>query len=276
MTEIRKRAFVGIVGLVSAGLLSVGCSSSNNTTGTGGSSGSAGTSGGTAGTNGGGGTNSSGGGTTGTGGTTATVGCQISDAPASATIAEFASADGGVAIPGGISAYGGTGSTPTYTISGGTLNIMDTVVATSAAQYVGLVIYFNAGTSGSDCTDATAYQGVQFDISGTLTGGSGCSVQYSTNDSEHSDSTTKNAAGTQNDPKASGPAGSYSPQVGVTLSATSTPMMVPFATTGGSPSGPIDHAKITGVQWQLTVNAAADGGTSMCDLNMAVDNVKFY
>src|SRR5947208_11056869 len=42
MKDFRQRAFVGLIGLVSAGLLSVGCSSSSNSTGTGGSNGSGG------------------------------------------------------------------------------------------------------------------------------------------------------------------------------------------------------------------------------------------
>ena len=42
MKDFRQRAFVGLIGLVSAGLLSVGCSSSNNSTGSGGSNGQVG------------------------------------------------------------------------------------------------------------------------------------------------------------------------------------------------------------------------------------------
>jgi hypothetical protein len=276
MTEIKKRAFAGVVGLVAAGLFSVGCSSSSTATpGTGGTTGTAGAtgSGGTTGT----GTGGSG---TGTGGTAGTgPGCHVSDVPASATIGDFSSADGGIASLDGISAYGGVAQ-PSYTIAGGTLSITDQVVPGSTPKYVGLVIYFNGNAAGTDCVDASAYTGIEFDVSGTLTG-AGCSVQYSTNDSEHADSTQLNSAGTgPNDPKASGPAGSYSPQLALSpIPSTTTTKMVPFADSAlgaGSPATPIDKMKITGVQWQLTVPAAGDGGPSECDLALTIDNVKFY
>jgi hypothetical protein len=282
MTEIRKRAFVGIVGLVSAGLFSVGCSSSASTTGTGGTTGHAGTSGGTAGTTGTGsaGTTGSGGGTTGTGGSSSTVGCQTSTVPTGATIADFASADGGIELMGGLSNFGGAVSKPTFSIAGGTLSIMDNVVPAAAPQYVGVVLYLNGNAGGTECLDASSYTGIEFDISGSLTAGKACSIQYSTLDSEHSDSTQLNAAGTgPNDPKASGPAGSYSPQLAITVTSTPVTTKVPFGDASlapGSPSTAIDDTKITGVQWQLTVAGAADGGPSECDLALTIDNIKFY
>jgi hypothetical protein len=253
MTETRKRALAGIVGLVSAGLFSMGCGSKATGSGTGGNGGGVG------GAGGGGG---------------ATIGCQKSAAPASALIADFHSADGGVAMLDGLATYGPTATDhPMYSIGGGTLDIIDNVGVGSKAQYVGLVIYFNGSADGTECVDASAYTGVQFDISGTLMG-PGCSIQYSTNDSEHADAT---ATG---DPKASGPSGSYAPQLPIpSIMPSPQTMMVPFADPGlnpGSPSTPIDKTKITGVQWQMTVPAASDGGPTECDLNLTVDNVKFY
>jgi hypothetical protein len=133
---------------------------------------------------------------------------------------------------------------------------------------VGSVLYF------SGCVDASAFTGVQFTISGTMTG---CTMQFSTNDSEHGDSTV----GTGGDPKASGPMGAYAPQLPVATPFT-TPLMVPFAgtgaPTGGSPTAvAIDPAKLTGLQWQFTIAAAAEGGTSSnCTADITIDNVMFY
>jgi hypothetical protein len=146
----------------------------------------------------------------------------------------------------------------------------------ATAQYSGAGIFFNGNAAGTDCVDGTPYVGVQFDISGTI-GGTGCTVQFSINDSEHSDSTKVDATGKPVDPKASGPSGSYAPQLTITVPATTTTMMVPFMGTGsptsGSPGTGIDKQKLTGVQWQFTT---ALGAASSCAVDITIDNVKFY
>jgi hypothetical protein len=269
MTEIRKRAFVGIVGLVSAGLFSMGCSSSSGGTGSGGTTGHAGTSGGTAGTTGSGGATGSAG-ATGTGG--AVAGCAASDVPASATIATFISADGGVQAMDGIFSYGDTPK-PTYSIANNEVNIMDSVQIGSAPHYQGFGLYFNGNTAGTDCVDAHAYTGIQFDISGTLTG-VGCTMQFSILDSEHADPTTSTPA----DPKAGGIKGDYAPQLAISsLTSNPTTLKVPYSTpAGGMPAAAVDPTKLTGVQWQLSVPAATDGGATECDWNINIANVMFY
>ena len=51
----------------------------------------------------------------------------------------------------------------------------------------------------------------------------------------------------------------------------------PWITTpGGSPSQVLDPTKLTGVQWQFTIPAAADGGATVCVANLNLTNVKFY
>jgi hypothetical protein len=271
MTKIKKLDFVrssgtlGALALVSAGLISLGCSSSGSSSGGGGSTGT-----------GNGGSNASGG-STGTGGTGgAGPGCSISDPPASAVIADFSGGDGGIEIMGGISTYGSNPNDhPSYSKANGVLTITDQALVGAMPQYVGLVIYFNGNAAGTQCIDAHTYTGVQFDISGTLMG-PGCSIQYSTNDSEHTDDTT----GTPVDPKASGPAGSYSPQLTIsTITSAPTTTKVPFAEMDlkpGSPDMPIDPTKLEGVQWQMTVPPASDGGPTECDLSLTIDNVTFY
>lgn len=277
MKEFRMRAFFGILGLAGAGFMissvsSVGCSSSNGgSTGTAGSS-STGTAGsqGTAGTTGNGGNNSGGSGGGG-GASTPAAGCAVSDLPASATISDFTSTT--IAI-GGTFTYGpNTAATPAASVTGGAWKVTMTSAGMTDPQYSGAGIYFNGNADGTDCVDGTAYTGVQFDIGGTV-GGTGCTVQFSINDSEHSDST---ANPSMPDPKAAGPKGSYAPQLTITVPATATTMMVPFTGTGGpqggSPATAVDKSKLTGVQWQFTT---AGGTTNSCAVDVTIDNVKFY
>lgn len=263
MTEIRTRVFVRIVGVAITALSSIGCGSNNNSSGAVGTTQTGGSGGGGAG---------------------AAKGCtaaNMSTASADGLIADFMAGGGapdagGIEIMGGIVTYGGgtvggTGS-PTYTTTGGALNITETAAATSTVQYVGVVVYFN------NCIDASAFMGVEFTISGSF---SGCTMQYSTADSAHDDSTLSTP-----NPHATGPTGSYSPQAQLTATrVTSTPMTIsmPFngtgAPSGGSPDGlALDTAKLDSVSWQFTIPAAAPGvtGTPMCVANLAVDNIKFY
>ena len=135
---------------------------------------------------------------------------------------------------------------------------------------MGVGIYFNGNPAGTDCVDGTAHTGIQFDITGTVAG-TGCSMQYATNDSAHGDTVAN-----PTDKKSSGPSGSYSPQAQLTLPATN-PVQMPFtgagAPTGGSPATGIDKQKLTGVQWQFTLLGAT---TNMCTVDVTIDNVKFY
>lgn len=269
---MKKISSLAMGGLLSLGLLAGACSSGGGSgTGSGGSTGSAG-SGGSTGNAGSTGSAGSGGstGTAGTGGTTTAAGCQVSDpAPTNGIIADF-DVDGGLGIMGGFSAYGGTAvPAPTYSTTGGNLMITLNGTADTAAQYVGVVIYFNPDTAGTHCLDASAFTGVQFDLMGSVTG---CTVQYSTNDSAHT-------AMSVDDAKAGGPAGSYSPQATLTaaqITSTSMTIMMPFtgagAPSGGSPSTvAFDPSKLEGVQWQFTVMPSMT-----CDASLTIDNVKFY
>jgi len=193
-------------------------------------------------------------------GSTATTGCTAANtntAPSDGLIADFASADAGIEIMGGTSTYSGDGA-PTATITDGALHITENRAATTAPQYVGAVLYFN------NCVDASAFTGVQFTISGSITG---CTMQYSTNYSAADDATT--------DTKGSCTLGSgncYSPQTTITTSITTTDtqVQVPWAKTGGAPSGPVDPKTLTGIQWQFTIQ------TGTCVADIMVKNVKFY
>jgi hypothetical protein len=291
MMGIRTRALlIATTGLVSAGLAFFGCSSDNSTTsGSGGAAGSAGTAGTTSAS--GGSTSTSAGGSAGTGtsaaGTAGTAGSTSEDAatatgcagrtdlaPTDGIIDAFtASGDAGDAtpsgIPGGYAFYPpGQPNAPTATFSNGTVHlVMDNVPGAAAAQYVGFVIYFN------DCIDATAFTGVEFTISGTI---SGCTMQFSANYTEDDDvatdpkgSCTNNATGTT----------CYSSQKAITANITTTPaaVQVPFtgtgAPTGGSPQSAVDQAQLTGIQWQFTIPAGVSGS---CTAAIDISTVQFY
>lgn len=277
MTDIRKLAFVGLMSLGLATVGSAGCSSSGSS-GTGGSTGTGGAGTGTGGSHTGGSTGTGGAGT-GTGGAAgATLGCAVSDVPTSPDIATFASADGGISTMSGTFTYGDTPK-PTFTPGTGMMNVMDTVQIDSKAHYQGFGLYMNGNPAGTDCVNGSSYTGIQFDLSGSLTG-TGCAMVFSINDSEHADSTT----GSPPDPKAGGAAGSYAPQFAITASqitSTAMPIKVPFtapafANGAANPMTAVDPMKLTGVQWQLAVPVASDGGATECVWNINLANVKFY
>ncbi len=106
---------------------------------------------------------------------------------------------------------------------------------------------------------------MQFTISGSMTG---CTMQYSTNYTAADDASTV--------PKGSctlGTGNCYSPQKTVTVADTETTIQVSWTGgTGGSPAGPVDPAKLTGIQWQFTIAA----GSGTCNADIKVKNVKFY
>jgi hypothetical protein len=260
---------IALCGIAAIGLFAAtqGCSSSSTSSGTGGAGGGSSSTGGKTGT-GGSSTTGAGGSSTGAGGGGGMLGCTTANtmtAPTSGLIADFmGDGSAGVEIMGGVSAYGGTAG-PTATTNGTTLHIAENTAPMSMPQYVGTVLYF------SGCVDASGFTGVQLALSGTMTG---CTMQFSINDSEHGDSTTAQ------DPKASGPMGAYAPQLGVATPFAAT-LMVPFAgtgaPTGGMPATAIDPAKLTGIQWQFTIAPAAEGGApTNCTADITIDDVKFY
>jgi hypothetical protein len=204
---------------------------------------------------------------------TMVLGCQRSDPPATSEIATFS---GGIAPLFGVFAYGAAPQ-PTYTISAGMVNVTDTIAIGATNQYQGFGIYLNGNAAGTDCVDASSYTGVSFSLSGSLTG-TGCSMQFSINDSEHDQIIPGGI-----DPKAAGPVGSYPPQLSITsaeLASTAVTIKVPFAgvnvPTGGSPTTPIDPLKLVDLLWQMSTPVASDGGAAECLWNIDVSNVRFY
>jgi hypothetical protein len=148
------------------------------------------------------------------------------------------------------------------------LHVTANITGTASPQYAGVVITMNGNAAGTDCVDATAFTGIQFDIAGTIAG-TGCTAQYATQDSAHADSTA--------DARGAGPAGSYQPQAALTVTASVQTVRIPFvgagSPTAGSPAVALDKSRLLGVLWQFTT---AGGAANNCSVDVTIDNLKFY
>jgi len=193
-------------------------------------------------------------------------GCGASNttvAPPDGLIAAFMGADGGNDIPGEIFAPGG--STLTFTTSGG-LHLSVNAPATPVTQDLLVVDHFQ------DCADATAFTGVEFSISGSV---SGCTLGYFTEDSVHlfDDGTPHGTHGTAR-------AGIGPAVVALTASqVTSTPqtVRVPFAAQlRPPPPRPFDTSKVTGIGWAFSLAASTDAATPPCIADLTITDVRFY
>jgi hypothetical protein len=120
------------------------------------------------------------------------------------------------------------------------------------------------------CVDATAFTGVQFTISGSL---SGCRFAQATQDSAHQ---TPSAAS----PYGTGAPGSHPHATLVTADQiTSVPqtVKVPFAAqTGGIPATPTDKSKLTWLDWVFGIDSLVTGGPTACKADLTIADVKFY
>jgi hypothetical protein len=259
MKDIRQRAFVGFIGLAAAGLLSFGCSSSNSSSGTGGSSGHTGGSTGTGGTSSGTGGGSGGG--TGTGGSGGGSSCAAATA---ALITDFTS--GGSSQVGTPYKGADTGLTaPTVDTSGSSM-VITLATGSPTTQYP----YAYAGLPFNACVDASTYKGVKFTASGTLN--TGCTIQFSVVDKEHSPAANNGTCTV---------ASCYASSKIFTLPSTPTEVDVLFTDQTGGGADPsamaVDPTEILNVQWQLNVPHAVDGGTAGgCTGTVTIDDVSFY
>lgn len=268
----------GLVGLLGLAL-AAGCSSSGgSTSGSGGSQGNgSGGNSSSGGSTGSGGSSSSGGstasgGSTGSGGTSSGSGGDSGSgsggssgsscaAVAADLITDFGSGTYPVSMP-----YAGAASdltAPTATVADGALTI-DLDSGTSAMMYP----YAYVGLPFVACQDASAYKGVKFTISGTLS--DMCSIQFSTVDKEHNLVKDNGTC----DPAMTSGMSCYASSKIFALSADPTDVTVNFADqTGGGAAADaavVDPTQILGIQWQL--NPPAMG---MCKAMVTIKNVMF-
>ena len=187
--------------------------------------------------------------------------------PPSAAIADFTPADGGGAaqLVDGVTSFGTPA--PALQLSSGSLHAQVTAVAGPEPQTVGFGIYFR------HCVDATAYGGVKFDMSGTVTG---CEMSYAFNFSGDVWNGGVVDGGMEGDAKGActlGPSACYPPSTMITP----VNQTVLFsAVSGGAPLHSVDKSRLTGLLWQFAVPARPDGGpNTACSIDVTVDNIVF-
>jgi hypothetical protein len=176
--------------------------------------------------------------------------------------------DGGASVGIG-TPYAGAQSgltSPTFDSSSGALVLtFNTGVPTMQYPYAYVGIPFNA------CVNASAFTGVKFTASGSLS--AGCTIQFSTLDKGHNTVANMGTCSA---------ASCYPSSKIFTLPATAGDVTVNFLdqTGGGANAGApvVDPTEITGIQWQINPvgPAAADAGGGMsCTGTVTIDNVTF-
>jgi len=114
------------------------------------------------------------------------------------------------------------------------------------------------------CVDASGFAGIEFSISGSL---SGCSLTYASVDPEHQFY------------RAGGP---YPPQTRISqedVKSQPKKIVAPFrgSDIAGSPPTPADPSKLAFIQWLVIAPVAADDGTAPpCAGSIIIDDVKLY
>jgi len=147
---------------------------------------------------------------------------------------------------------------PKPTVADGALTIdIDTGTASTDYPWAFAALAFNG------CADGSAYQGVAFNISGTLS--EGCTIQFSAVDKQHNlvkDGGTCTVASC------------YPSSKIFTLPADATDITVKFAdqTGGGADTGAmvVDPKQLMAIQWQINVPKAGS-----CKGSLKIDNITF-
>jgi hypothetical protein len=185
-------------------------------------------------------------------------------APASGLIADFSAEQQG---------GGGAGDIPGRLVTSVPPDSVPGASATSSTQGGKLTIEVNAPLGAKPqffttsllfdrCVDATGFSGVEFHISGSL---SGCSMTYASVDPEHQYY------------RVGGP---YPPQTRISpedLTAEPRKIVAPFrnAEIAGNPATPTDPSKLAFIQWLVIAPVAADDGSAPpCTGRIVIDDVK--
>jgi hypothetical protein len=149
-----------------------------------------------------------------------------------------------------------------YAAANGALSLSGNQAGGPNREYEGVTMLF------LNCIDATAFSGVAFAITGSV---SGCTMQYATDFSEDDSSPQLGMC--------TGPS-CYSPQSSVFPTSTATKLEFPWASssyaTGNPIPSPQDAAKIVGIQWQFTIPPVSDGGSDVCVADVTITDLRFY
>jgi hypothetical protein len=197
------------------------------------------------------------------------LGCDASNttrAPANGLVATFMGPTGGSNIAGDVVGLGDPALTFT---TDGALHVTFNGHARSTTPGPLLAYRFR------DCVDALAFTGVQFSISGSL---SGCSLHYFTEDSVHLEDDGDPMAHTEH---GVGRPGALAPSVSLAagqITPVPQTLRVAFVSqAGGAPARAINPGKITGLGWAFSADAStAAGGPPPCVADLTIDDVRFY
>ncbi len=178
-------------------------------------------------------------------------------APADRVLADFE------AKPGQIVTSLAPGAPPTTTLTstmnGGKLTLNVNAVPADKPQFLVADMPFDG------CIDASGFDGVEFSISGSL---SGCSLVFASVDPEHQYY------------RAEGPYPPESPIPTAELTSQPRTIKAPFRNAGipGNPATPTDASKLTFLQWMVIVPVGSSDGSAVpaCTGTLAIDDVKLY
>jgi hypothetical protein len=196
------------------------------------------------------------------------VGCGPSNttaAPADGLIAAFSVPGGGVQAA---VAVGPAESKPMFTTDGELhITVNAPVISTSQVLLVDLPF--------PGCVDASAFTGLQFSISGSL---SGCTFGEATQDSAHA--TYDGSRPTGPGAYGTGAPGSIPNSTALTADQI-TPMpqtiTMPFALqSNGVPATPTDKSQLIWIDWVFIVDPYVAGGPTACTADLTISDVKFY
>lgn len=194
-------------------------------------------------------------------------GCNPSNtaaAPTDGLVTAFSIRGGGVQSEVGI---GPAEAAPKFTTDGA-LHITVNAPTTSAAQVLLVDLPLQ------QCIDASAFTGLQFSISGSI---SGCTFAQATQDSAH----------LRYDWMAIGPgthgtgeSGAHPNHTVLTpdqITAAPQTLKMPFAAqTGGVPATATDKSMLTWLDWVFLVDPYKAGGPSACKADLTITDVTFY
>jgi len=199
-------------------------------------------------------------------------GCSASNtvaAPAGGLVTSFDGAGGGANITTvrGDAIVGPPGAAPAITTNGA-LHITVDAPVLSTAQVLAAHFLFQ------DCVDASAFTGVQFSISGSV---SGCALVQVTQDSAHLPYDPSSAEPTRHGTAAAGGRPHTTRLTADQITSAPQTLRMPFAgQSGGVPATPIDTSKLTRMAWAFVVDPASVGGPTSCTADVVVDDVRFY